>query len=111
MPKRTSPPLFRSIDQSSTQRIAFDVPANNEEVFVVLNRKALVPLLINVIHSASMIVCMIAQRMSASNPAHEPTHLAINHDAARAGARRMPKSKACEKTSRPKRAPSTFRLL
>jgi hypothetical protein len=39
---------FSSIAQSSTQRIAFDVPANYEEVFVVLNRKALVPLLINV---------------------------------------------------------------
>ncbi len=87
MPKRPPPPLFRLIDQSSTQRIAFDVPANYEEVLVVLNRKALVPLLINVTQSAGMITSMIAHRMSASNPAHEPTHLAINRDAGRAGTR------------------------
>jgi len=38
--------------QPGSQRIAFDVPVNHEEVFVVLNRKALVPSLINVPQSA-----------------------------------------------------------
>jgi len=42
--------------QPGSQRIAFDVPVNHEEVFVVLNRKALVPLLINVPQSAGVVV-------------------------------------------------------
>ncbi len=48
-------PSFRSIDRSSAQRMAFDISANNEEVFVVLNRNALVLLLIHVPQSAGVV--------------------------------------------------------
>lgn len=81
MPKRTPPPSLRSVDQPSTQSVAFDVPANHEEMSVVLNRKALVPLLVNVPQSDGLVVGMIAYRMRASDPTHEPTRLAINQPA------------------------------
>ncbi len=47
-------------------------------MFVVLYRKALVALLINMPHSTGLVVSVVAHRVSAANPTHEATHLAID---------------------------------
>jgi hypothetical protein len=47
-------------------------------MLVILDRKALVPLLVKMPHPAGMIVGMIAHRMRPADPTHEPAHFAID---------------------------------
>ena len=46
-PQRTPTPILGAIDQVCSQGISLHIAANDEEMVIVLNRKALVSLLIN----------------------------------------------------------------
>jgi hypothetical protein len=70
--------MFRSIDQARSQSISLNVSADDEKMDVILDWEALIALLINMAHSAGVVVSMIPHRVRPAHPAHEPTHLAID---------------------------------
>jgi hypothetical protein len=70
--------LFRSLNQARTQCVALHIPTDDEEMIIVLYRKTLVSLLVNMAQSAGVIMSMIAHGVGAAHPAHEPTHLAVH---------------------------------
>ena len=47
-------------------------------MFFILNRKALVALLINMARAAGLVVPMVTLRVSATNPCHEAAHFTVN---------------------------------
>jgi hypothetical protein len=70
--------VFGTFDQSSTQGIPFNVAANHEEVAIILNREALVPLLIDVSKPTAVIMGMVTHCVSSAHPTHEAAHFSID---------------------------------
>ena len=64
--------------KSGPQRISLDVTTDNKEVVVILDWKALVPLLVNMAHTTGVVMSMITHRMCSADPTHESAHLAVN---------------------------------
>ena len=58
-----------------------DVAANDEELFLIRNRKKMVALLINMTPPAGLILGRITQRLCAIHAVHEPTPFAVNQRA------------------------------
>lgn len=78
MPERSPSPIFRPLDQARSQGVALDVPADHEEVLIVLDRKTLVSLLVDVPHTACVVMRMIPHRVGSADPRHESTHFTID---------------------------------
>jgi hypothetical protein len=70
-------PIFRTLNQIGTKRVAFDVPANRQEMGIIFDREALEGPLIHVPTTARSIVGVITKRVGRSEPSAEPPHRAI----------------------------------
>lgn len=70
--------MLSARNEASAQRVSLDIPTQNKEVFVVLNRKALVTLLVDMPQTAGVIVSMISNCVGSAHPAHESTHFAVH---------------------------------
>ena len=71
-------PILGFDNKSGPQRISLDVTTDNKEVVVILDWKALVPLLVNMAHTACVVMSVITHRMRSADPTHESAHLAVD---------------------------------
>ena len=62
-PKRTPTPIFAAQNHFRTQSIAFDVTANDKEVFVILDRETLESALIQMTFPRRVVVNVLTHRM------------------------------------------------
>ena len=69
--------ILSSIDCVGRQGVSFDITANGMEVFVVLDRKASKPPLVNVAMPRRSVVSVIPLRMGERNPTDKSGHAAI----------------------------------
>ena len=67
-------PVLCGCDDSRGKRVAFDVPADDKEMFVTLDREAFEAALIKVPRSSGMVVSMMASRMSHRHPIQQSAH-------------------------------------
>ena len=75
---RSPTPLFRSEDESGTQRIPLHRSADCQKVFAVLNRKTLIMPWVHVTFGRRVVVRVIPHRVRGGHPPQKSTHLSVD---------------------------------
>lgn len=70
--------MFGAGHEFGAHGIAFDVAADGQEVFVVLDREAFEASLIEVSLAAGLVVGVVAHGMGGGDPSHEAAHFAVD---------------------------------
>ena len=76
-PERTVLPGLRRFHEARTQRVAFNVPAYDEEVCIILDRKAFEARLVKVTFAGGVVVGVIALGVCRRHPAKHASHHAV----------------------------------
>jgi hypothetical protein len=69
--------VLRAFDHPGALCVAFNIPAENEKVVVILDGKALESSLVNMSFAGSVVVEMIPHRMRQGDPTQETAHPSI----------------------------------
>ena len=75
--QRTPRPVLGASDQSGPQGVALDVPADQQKVFIILDRKTLQPAMIDLSLAARPVVGMQPHRVRKRNLPQEVAHASI----------------------------------
>src|SRR5271157_890296 len=70
-PEAAPPALFGPFNQPRAKRVAFDIPADRQEMAVILNRKRFETTLVDVSRARGMAMGMPPLRVGHGEPAHE----------------------------------------